>query len=122
MEPRNSILHHLKRKERPGDLPKKKKPKRPKANMHLSVLDQIERLEHQENDDVSPQRKTQNSFNFKRSMDSKVGLSGLLLSDQKKFVEKKDSSKELFFNQKEGSAEDNTLRSYEIRDYDDAIN
>jgi hypothetical protein len=61
------------------------------------VLDQIERLEHQENDDVSPQRKTQNSFSFKRSMDSKVGMPGLL-SDQKKFVEKKDSSQELFFN------------------------
>jgi hypothetical protein len=65
---RNSIIqHHLKRKDK-GELPKKKKPRKPKtANGHLSVLDQIEALEHQENEDLSPERRNNfAAFDFKK--------------------------------------------------------
>lgn len=70
---RGSILQqHLKRKEKIADLPKKKKPRKPRANGHLSVMDQIVQLEHQEDDDKSPERResqgthesTLRNFNF----------------------------------------------------------
>ena len=52
----SNIQLHLRRKEKLAGDVKKKKPRKPKAAGHMSVLDQIELLEHQENEDKSPSR------------------------------------------------------------------
>ena len=103
---RNSILHHLKRKEKPaGELPKKKKPRKPRApNGHHSVLSQIEQLEYQEHDDISPERRA-----------TPLGKKPSPISNGFKSysIKKKDSERNIYQDQISPSVQPEAPRDYD---------
>lgn len=123
-ERRSSIIqHHLKRKEKPAGEPLKKKKPRKLKNGQMSVLDQIEALEHQEQEDVSPERRGNSTvvfanFDFKKAQSKASPENQSENSLVKKTAKKPDHKESQISLDFKEALNDMSLNDL-IRDFDD---